>query len=147
MRKIYPKEDVCIGCKLCEVYCLVEHSKSKDLVEAYKKDTPRSKARICVQENGSMSFGLQCRHCEDPRCVKSCITGAMYKDESGVVKVDTEKCVGCWTCIMACQYGSVKQNLEAGRVASKCDLCPSRETPVCVEMCPNEALIYEEEEE
>ena len=29
---------------------------------------------------------------------------------------------------------------QFGVVASKCDLCGDRETPACVEHCPNEAI-------
>jgi len=32
------------------------------------------------------------------------------------------------------------------RVALKCDLCPGRNTPACVENCPNQALLLVEEE-
>jgi Fe-S-cluster-containing dehydrogenase component len=31
-------------------------------------------------------------------------------------------------------------------VAVRCDLCPDRETPACVEFCPNDALYVVEEE-
>ena len=32
MKLVYPKEEVCITCRLCEVACIVEHSKTKDLL-------------------------------------------------------------------------------------------------------------------
>ncbi|HWJ02702.1 MAG TPA: 4Fe-4S ferredoxin, partial [Verrucomicrobiae bacterium] len=26
MKKVYAKEEVCVGCRLCEVHCIVAHS-------------------------------------------------------------------------------------------------------------------------
>ncbi|MEW5944936.1 MAG: 4Fe-4S dicluster domain-containing protein [bacterium] len=142
-KRIYAREEVCIGCRLCEVYCITEHSESKDVIKAFRRERPRQLARVVVEERRPLSFALQCRHCEEPLCVYSCISGAMYLDEEGAVRHNEEMCVGCWTCIMVCPYGAIRRD-EAGRkVASKCDLCPGRETPACVENCPNRALVYE----
>ncbi|HID16832.1 TPA: 4Fe-4S dicluster domain-containing protein [Candidatus Bathyarchaeota archaeon] len=142
MGKIIVKEEVCIGCRLCEVYCVVEHSRSKDIIKAFKKEEKRPLPRILVEERGATSFALQCRHCEDAPCVESCITGAMRKEDGRIV-CNVEKCVGCWTCIMVCPYGVIKREEINGRkTASKCDLCPDRDIPACVANCPNEALIW-----
>ncbi len=145
-RKIQANEEVCIGCKLCEIYCIVEHSKSKDLIKAFKKEFPRALSRVIVEENKPVTFALQCRHCDDPECVKACITGAMSKDpKTGAVVHDPEKCVGCWMCIMVCPYGGIKRDKNEGKIASKCDLCLELDVPACVENCPNAALIVVEE--
>lgn len=141
--KVYANEDVCIGCRLCEIWCLVEHSKSKDIIKAFKKETSRALPRILVEERKPISFALQCRHCEQPDCVYSCISGAMYIDEDGAVRHDADKCIGCWTCIMVCPYGAIMRD-ETSKIASKCDLCSGRDVPSCVEHCPNEALVYME---
>jgi carbon-monoxide dehydrogenase iron sulfur subunit len=141
MRRVYVKEEVCIGCGLCEVYCRVEHSQSKDPIKTFKKETPRPLPRVHVERNIEISFPIQCRHCAEPWCVYSCLTGAMHKDlTSDKVTVDMEKCMGCWTCIVACPYGALSHDLDSKTVI-KCDLCPGREIPACVINCPNEALI------
>lgn len=145
MKKIYVKEEVCIGCHLCEIYCAVQHSKSKNIIKAFKFESPRPVPKIIVEEKGYVSFALQCRHCEDAPCVEACLTGAMRK-ENGRIVCHTEKCVGCWTCIMVCPYGVVERDTANGRkVVSKCDFCPDLDVPVCVAYCPNEALILAEE--
>ena len=33
MKKIYIKEEYCLGCRLCEIYCQVKHSKSKKIIQ------------------------------------------------------------------------------------------------------------------
>jgi carbon-monoxide dehydrogenase iron sulfur subunit len=146
MKRVYVKEEACIGCGLCEVYCRVEHSQSKDLLKAFKRETPRPLPRVRVERNIEISFPIQCRHCVEPWCVYSCLTGAMHRDTaSDEVIVDVEKCVGCWTCIVACPYGALSRDLN-GKTAIKCDLCPGREIPACVTNCPNEALVLGSDE-
>lgn len=142
MKRIYIHEEHCIGCRLCEIHCAVEHSKTKDIIKTFKEGTPPL-PKLIVEESKPLSFSLQCRHCEDPICVKACITGAMRKEGEKIV-LNEDKCVGCWTCIMVCPYGAINRDKEKKTVASKCDLCPDRETPACVEFCPNEALTFEE---
>lgn len=147
-KRVYAREEVCIGCRLCQVHCVVSHSKYRnDVVKAFKKSSPRPLPRIIVEENKPISFGLQCRHCDDPRCVKACITGAMQKDpETGMVSNEESRCVGCWTCILVCPYGAIVRDEQGKKVASKCDLCSSTgDIPACVKNCPNEALVYEED--
>jgi carbon-monoxide dehydrogenase iron sulfur subunit len=145
MKRIFVKEEVCIGCRLCEVHCLVEHSKSKNIIKAFKEENPKSLSRIVVEEKGNLSFGLQCRHCEEPYCLEACMSGALYQDEkTGAVLHNKEQCVGCWMCIMVCPYGAIQRDLTGKKAASKCDLCAGREVPVCVMKCPNEALEYRE---
>jgi carbon-monoxide dehydrogenase iron sulfur subunit len=144
VKKVYVKEEVCVGCRLCEVYCITSHSKYKDVLKAYKLEPQRPTPRIVIEENRPVSFSLQCRHCDDAPCVKSCITGAMRKDPlTGVVTCDTDKCVGCWTCVLVCEFGAIIRDVN-NKVASKCDLCAEAGEPACVKNCPNEALVYSE---
>lgn len=141
-RKVYPKPEVCMACRLCEVYCVVAHSKSQDILKAFKREKPRPMPRLHVEEQGPMSFALGCRHCDEPLCVYSCLTGALARDPvTGIVAVDTDKCVGCWTCVIACPYGAISPDMNRKK-ASKCDLCFHLETPACVANCPNEALVW-----
>ncbi len=147
MKQIRIKEEACIGCHLCEVYCRAGHARSRDLIKAFKQESPPSLPRLCVEERKPVSFSVPCRHCEEPPCVYACLTGALQKEPgSGIVTVDEARCVGCWTCILACPFGVIRQDTHRGRIA-KCDLCPGEEVPVCVANCPNEALVYAEVKE
>ena len=146
MKKVQVREEVCMGCGLCEVFCQLEHSASKDLLKAFKRESP-APALLSVGRRGPVSFAVTCRHCDEPLCVYACLTGALTKDPmSGVVSVDTEKCVGCWTCILACPFGVIRQDKRQGKVA-KCYLCGGEGIPACVANCPNEALLYVEVED
>ena len=142
MKRIYIKEEVCIGCHLCEVYCQLQHAQSTDLIKAFKRESPRPLPRLRVEENGAVSFSVHCQHCDKAPCVYACLTGALTRDPArGVVEVDEEKCIGCWTCILVCLFGAIKQDTEKEKVV-KCDLCQGEDPPACVANCPNEALTY-----
>jgi carbon-monoxide dehydrogenase iron sulfur subunit len=142
MRIVYVNEAVCIGCRLCEVYCRLQHAQSKDLIKAFKKETPRPINRVRVQENGVVALSVRCQQCEEAPCVQACITGAMERDPvTSEIRIDQERCVGCWTCLLVCPLGAIRQG-EEQKKALKCDLCPGEEIPRCVANCPNEALSY-----
>ena len=144
MKRVYPREEFCIACGLCQVHCLVAHSRSHDIIRAFRRESPRALSRIKVEKKGSISLALLCRHCAEPWCVFACLTGALHRDsQTGVVSVNRERCIGCWTCVVACPYGVIIPDQEQRRIA-KCDLCPNLEIPACVANCPNEALVYEE---
>lgn len=144
MKRIYAREDYCLGCRLCEIHCLVRHSKSKKLIKAFRKERGQVMPGVMVECAGRVTFAMQCRHCDDAPCLESCITGAMHRDpKTGAVICDPDKCVGCWMCVMVCPVGAVRRG-PGGKAASKCDLCAGDKTPVCVLNCPNEAIVYEE---
>ncbi len=142
MKKVYADERWCLGCHLCEYNCAFANSGMKDMVKALKDKTIYP--RIRVEDTGKITYAVNCRHCDDPLCVKSCISGALSRGEDGVMRIDHNKCVGCLTCILVCPYGAVSQG-ENG-VVQKCELCLANScgSPACVEGCPNKALIYEE---
>lgn len=152
MKRIYAIESLCIDCKRCEVACKTFHSKSKNTVKAYKFESPAPHNRVRVEGGLELSFAVNCRHCDQPKCVEGCISGAMRKNPvTGVVSSDPEKCVGCRTCVSMCPYGCVRvEDVTQKGIAFKCDLCgetlgqPGQ--PSCVEICPNKALVYVESE-
>lgn len=141
MKRVYVNEEWCLGCHLCEYYCAFANSDKKDMVNALKDI--QINPRIRVEEIGGVSFAVSCRHCEEPLCVKSCITGSLVIKD-GVIIFDKEKCIGCYTCILNCPYGAIMPS-EDGAV-QKCELCLKNAggTPACVANCPNQAIVYEE---
>lgn len=143
MRKIYCNIQKCLGCGSCEIACAVEHSKSKSLNTAIS-ETPlpikRRKAEF-IEDDIAISTG--CHHCKDAACVEACMAAAMYKDrETGQTRHNKDKCVGCWMCIMSCPFGALTRKKEE-KIVVKCDLCPDREMPACVEACHSKALFLD----
>ena len=147
MKRIFVKEEFCMGCELCDVYCKVQHSASKDMIKAYKVEQPVPLSRLRVEKDKPVSFSVQCRHCEDSPCVNACLSGARYiDDKTGAVLHNAEKCMGCWTCVMVCPFSAVVMvvNGSGRKVVAKCDLCQGLEEPACVANCPNQALVFKE---
>ena len=141
MKRIYVNEEWCLACHLCEYYCAFANSDEPDMVKALKNR--QINPRIRIEEGDGISFAVSCRHCDEPLCVKSCISGALT-EENGVISIDPEKCVSCYTCIMACPYGAVMPS-ENGAI-QKCELCTKNAggLPACVKGCPNKAIVFEE---
>jgi carbon-monoxide dehydrogenase iron sulfur subunit len=72
--------------------------------------------------------------------MNGCIT---VDAESGVVRHDDSRCVGCWMCVMACPHGAITtggMNEKGLPVAVRCDLCEGEDEPLCVTVCPTRAL-------
>ena len=146
MKRVYVNEDWCLGCHLCEFYCAFANSGEKDMSKAFKlcKDAA---PRIRVEEGDGINFAVQCRHCQDPACVKGCIAGALTKNENGVIEINTDKCVGCYTCVLSCPYGCIVIDPKnQGRTVTKCELCTrnSAGEPAWAANCPNRAFVFEE---
>ena len=81
----------------------------------------------------------------------NCATGAIEKDEdTGIVRIDEEACVGCKSCLTACPYEAPTFIEEEG-IVSKCDMCfdeiAEGRTPFCVASCPMRALDWGTKEE
>ncbi|MDD7193829.1 MAG: 4Fe-4S dicluster domain-containing protein [Oscillospiraceae bacterium] len=141
MKKVYVNEKWCLGCHLCEYYCAFANSGEKDMVKALTN--LQIHPRIQIEEANGISFAVSCRHCDEPLCVKGCITGALTKKD-GVIVIDKDKCVGCYTCILSCPYGAISHS-ETGAI-QKCELCTKNAggVPQCVKGCPNGAIVFEE---
>lgn len=141
MKKVYVNEDWCLGCHLCEFNCAFSNSGETDMVKALKNKTIYP--RIRVEGDEKINFAVSCRHCDDPVCVNSCISGALTK-EDGVITIDHEKCVGCRTCVLVCPVGAIVS--DGAEVMQKCELCLKNASgsPACVQGCPNRAIVYEE---
>ncbi len=140
--KIELKKEYCVGCGLCEIYCLVAHSSSREVIKAFKGEKEKAESRLFLEIDKPVSFPLQCQHCDDAPCVRGCITGAMYKNQEEITLLDEDKCVSCYTCILECPYGAIQISKKESLLPIKCDLCiGSGGEPYCVNNCPNGALI------
>jgi Fe-S-cluster-containing hydrogenase component 2 len=120
----------CIGCGSCELACSIQN----------EGEFRPAMARISVFrfDEGS-NLPMTCLQCEEAACVAACKTGALSRNEAGVVTVDKEKCIGCRMCVMACPFGNASYN-RARKTAIKCDQCGG--DPQCVAFCPTKAIEY-----
>ena len=85
MKRVFVNEKWCLGCHLCEYNCAFANSGLDSMVKALKGNVIFP--RIHVEGDDKITYAVSCRHCTDPLCVKSCISGALsIKD--GVVTID-----------------------------------------------------------
>lgn len=140
----------CTGCKTCQVACkdLHDHPVGINFRRVYEYtggEWAQDSNEAWNADVFSYCLSIACNHCEDPACTKVCPSGAMHKDDNGVVKVDSNMCIGCKSCMKACPYGAPQFDPVALK-AVKCDACEERvnegKKPVCVEACPYRALDY-----
>lgn len=150
MNRLFIHPELCTGCKTCEIACAVEHSLSKNLIGAMMEpSSPHS--RIYVEAAEPYTFNMvkmpmTCRHCDPAPCIAACIPKAMHRTpEEMVTNIGgTHECIACGMCVMMCPFGMIARAAAPdGKVmALKCDLCPERDVPVCVEACPTGAIIF-----
>jgi len=121
--------DKCTGCGICEFACSAKKEK--------KFNPLLSRIRL-VRDEPLITVSLSCRLCEKPPCVAVCPTKALRKDENtGIIMVEEDKCIGCHWCLQACQFGALGIHPEKKSVFM-CDLCEG--DPLCIKLCPTEAL-------
>ncbi len=154
--------DVCVGCRHCEWACRVAHDlptpaldnyADKSVFKEYRRTDSTALTVVNEFENEKnpllpIHVKFQCMHCERPACVSACIVGALSKLEDGSVVWDDSKCIGCRYCMVACQFQipTYDYNKSIDPHIRKCDLCYDRrkvgKLPACVEICPNEVLLF-----
>ena len=148
----------CQGCLSCMLACSLVNEGVENLslsrIQVIQKSFEKWPADLTIE---------QCRQCVDPACVVACPENALSVDTRyGNVRrvVDTEKCVGCGTCVEACPYTPSRTLLAPDEKhggdlkARKCELCadapyhwdPAGGGPqgkqACVEVCPVGAIQF-----
>ncbi len=138
MRKKIVNLNKCTGCRNCELACIAAHSEDGSMMNVYKNGTAkaaRPRNKVEKGKNGK-PFPQFCRHCDEPACVEACMSGALTKDEQGIVTCDPDICVGCFMCVMSCPYGMARPDSSGGDTMVKCDMCRDRDTMACAAACP-----------
>ncbi|MEO3739480.1 formate-dependent uric acid utilization protein AegA [Kosakonia sp. WA-90] len=140
-RFIMANSQQCIGCRACEVACVMAHNEEQHVVSP-----AHFHPRITVIKHQQQRSAVTCRHCEAAPCARSCPNGAIGRVDDAV-QIDQQKCIGCKSCVVACPFGTLQvlvTPIGEGRVkatAHKCDLCRDRaEGPACAQNCPANAL-------
>ncbi len=121
VKRLAHDDEKCTKCHLCEKACS----------QAFFKDDALEKSRISIEEN-SINVCNQCGECIDV-----CNEMALYRNSSGVVMLDSKKCVGCLMCVGFCP--SLSLRLPEGFLKPfKCTACG-----ICVKECPEKVLTIE----
>ncbi len=141
MHRILINKELCMGCKSCVLACMLKHSKAKNMYLLDLESIDAESMGHIELDKDNNPVPILCRHCEEPECVLTCMSGAMTKDrETGVVLYDNQKCGSCYMCVMSCPYGILKVDDRTKQNILKCDLCKDEECPKCVANCPTGAL-------
>lgn len=151
---------LCVGCQACMAACSMENQ------------TPywNGKFRTHVEdiEHGSYPdvrrefLPRLCMHCENTPCLSACPSGATYKTEDGIIRINYDRCMGCYACSIACPYDarypydrndvSTAEALYGDDLShraphvDKCSFCEHRVQeglkPGCAGTCPTNARIF-----
>ena len=71
---------------------------ARDVAQAHRRE---SDTGIKVDVS---TYPVRCNQCKDAPCVKVCPTEASHQRADGVVVIDSNKCIGCRYCVIACPY-------------------------------------------
>jgi carbon-monoxide dehydrogenase iron sulfur subunit len=122
----------CTGCRACELACSVYHTGVSN--------PSRSRIKVIKWEWEGLYLPMTCQNCEKPFCVDVCPTKACHVDPGmNRVIIDSNICIGCKTCILACPFGAPLYD-SVERVTVKCDYCDG--DPQCVRFCEVDAIKY-----
>lgn len=143
----------CTGCERCVAACV--DTNGLDPVAADHDGAVAfgglSANRLCtITPLGDGRWARKsCMHCVEPACVAACLVGALRKTPEGAVIYDSEKCIGCRYCMLACPMHIPRYEWDKPiPFVAKCDMCHDRflqgRVPACVEACPHQALTFGE---
>ena len=126
--------DKCIGCRACEVACSAFHASPK-----YSSTNPaRSRIRVVVDDLNDVYVRIRAGDYTPAECTGRhtyTIEGKQYRQ--------------CSFCGVSCPSRDLFKEPDSG-LPLKCDMCeddPPIEEPMCVQVCPHDALTYQEREE
>jgi len=181
----------CIGCRACQVACKQWNDREGEPTELETALGFQNPATLSaktytlitshevVDENapGGLHYAFtmqRCLHCIEPACVSACPTTALFRQSDGPVSYDSDPCIGCRYCILACPWGVPTTDWDTRKPKiHKCTHCADRcgqpapesrnfkpltseesrkfladiVAPACVKACPADCLKFGTREE
>jgi formate dehydrogenase iron-sulfur subunit len=116
---------LCVGCGACTTACQqVHHFPEKENPTLDDKNFTAIRT-VTEKESGDEYYVRKmCRHCEEPACASACLVGALTKTKDGAVTWDTNKCIGCRYCMLACPFDIPKYEWSSmSPKVRKCTMC------------------------
>jgi formate dehydrogenase iron-sulfur subunit len=142
----------CIGCEACVEACKDRHQTGDDRAYRWQgriDDLSSTRWTTIDRLPGNRYVRRQCRHCIEPACASACPVGALEKTPEGAVVYDSDKCMGCRYCMMACPFTIPRYSWDsAAPKVKKCVFCfekiasGAEKAPACTEACPVEATVF-----
>jgi Fe-S-cluster-containing dehydrogenase component len=122
----------CTGCRTCEVACSLKNERICN--------PAASRITVINWEEMGIDVPMVCQQCENPPCKAVCPVEAIFRnEETGILSVDHDVCIGCRSCLTACPFGALVVHPQTGKVM-RCTLCDG--DPTCVKYCETKALQY-----
>ena len=127
---LHVKKANCLFCRTCEAVCSTAKEGETNL--------SKSRVRVIPDHENRTASPVVCLHCGRPPCVEVCPVGAVFKNENtGLVELKEEECIGCGMCIEACPFDAM---IMFSDYPVWCDLCGGE--PLCAKYCAHEALSF-----
>lgn len=134
MKLITINPERCVGCQNCARACAFTQSGDFNI--------KNSNMRVGVYPEERYCLPLTCFQCEDAPCMEICPAGAITRNlKSNAVQINSQKCIGCKMCMLACPFGNIHFDAEK-HVSTKCNLCDG--DPQCIKFCVARALEFVE---
>jgi len=138
------RQGLCIDCERCLQACR-ETNNVPDY--GYRTRIMTKKVNDAIGRKQEF-IPILCNHCNEPPCCRACPTKATYKDpRNGIVQMQSEKCIGCKMCVLACPYDARYFN-SAKHAIDKCNFCydtrlsKGEKLTACSNVCPTGARIF-----
>ncbi|MCL2336060.1 MAG: (4Fe-4S)-binding protein [Firmicutes bacterium] len=131
VKTITVNADKCNGCRACEIICSSFHATPK-----YSSVNPaRSRIQVVSHRLKDIMFPVVAGEYAPAECMgrdKYIIAGKEYDE--------------CAFCRAVCSTRDIFKEPDTG-LPLKCDMCEGEDEPLCVQVCLNDVLVYEEREE
>ncbi|MBQ9020431.1 MAG: 4Fe-4S dicluster domain-containing protein [Eggerthellaceae bacterium] len=160
----------CSSCKGCQVACKTWNNLASPIEKNAQPWTgsyqcppdldTHTRLVITFDEKPREKYGVDwafgrrsCMHCTNAACVMVCPSGCLFHDEeTGMVSIDNEKCIGCQYCHSACPFDVPRHQgvsfMGTEAIINKCTGCIDRikngRSPACVSTCQSNALQFGE---
>lgn len=138
------RQALCVDCARCMRACV----KTNDVPEYGYRTRILTTRYDKAMDKPAEFVPVLCNQCNDAPCTRTCPTRATYKDEeNGIVRMESKKCIGCKSCMLACPYDARYFNYEK-RAIDKCNFCYDTRlrkgltSTACSSACPTGARTF-----